>query len=160
MQIRHACMDDLEQVSELERLCFPPAEAADREAFRARIRTYGNHFLLMFLEGRLISFVNGFVTDLPDLTDPMFSDAGMHREDGAWQMIFGVNTHPDFRRRGFAGRLLREMIREAEDQGRKGLVLTCKEEKVHWYASFGFLDEGICSSQHGGAVWHQMRLTF
>ncbi len=47
-----------------------------------------------------------------------------------------------------------------EAQGRKGLVLTCKEALIHYYAKFGFLDEGVSSSQHGGAVWHQMRLTF
>ncbi|MDO5520947.1 MAG: GNAT family N-acetyltransferase, partial [bacterium] len=43
---------------------------------------------------------------------------------------------------------------------RKGLVLTCKERLVHYYATFGFVDQGISDSEHGGVVWHEMRITF
>ena len=84
----------------------------------------------------------------------------MHNEAGQWQMIFGVNTLPDYRRQGHAGTLIRRMIKEARENGRKGLVLTCKAELVSWYSGFGFLDEGVSSSVHGCAVWHQMRLEF
>ena len=53
------------------------------------------------------------------------------------------------------------MIAEARSQGRDGLVLTCKDRLVHYYAKFGFLNEGVSGkSTHGGAVWNQMRLTF
>lgn len=44
---------------------------------------------------------------------------------------------------------------------RKGLVLTCKERLVLYYAKFGFVDEGVSEkSTHGNVVWHQMRLSF
>lgn len=49
---------------------------------------------------------------------------------------------------------------DAKAQHRKGLVLTCKDKLIHYYASFGFVDEGISESVHGNVVWHQMRLTF
>ena len=75
-------------------------------------------------------------------------------------MIFGVNTIPEYRRRGCAGTLLRRAVGDAAAQGRKGLVLTCKPALVRYYASFGFADEGMSPSTHGGAAWHQMRLTF
>jgi hypothetical protein len=39
-------------------------------------------------------------------------------------------------------------------------VLTCKEAKLHYYAKFGFVNEGISSSEHGGAAWYQMRIRF
>lgn len=45
-------------------------------------------------------------------------------------------------------------------QGRRGLVLTCKDRLVHYYAKFGFVSEGVSASTHGGVVWYQMRLTF
>ena len=51
-------------------------------------------------------------------------------------------------------------ISDARAQGRKGLVLTCKEALVHYYAKFGFVNEGISGSTHGGGVWYQMRLKF
>ena len=52
------------------------------------------------------------------------------------------------------------MIADARAQGRKGLVLTCKDLLVHYYAKLGFVSEGLSRSDHGGAVWYQMRLTF
>ena len=54
-----------------------------------------------------------------------------------------------------------EVIADAKEQGRKGLVLTCKNRLVHYYAKFGFADEGVTDkSTHGNVSWHQMRLTF
>ena len=102
--------------------------------------------------------VDGFCTDMPDLTDEMYADAALHDENGAWQMIFGVNTLPRCRRRGYAGLLLQRAIADAHTQGRKGLVLTCKEKLLHYYAKFGFVNEGVSASTHGGVVWYQMRL--
>lgn len=162
--IRHADLSDLDLVTEVENTCFPPQEAASREVFADRLKTYPKHFWLYFEdtpEGcRLVSFVDGMVTDEPDLKDCMYASASLHNEKGAWQMIFGVNTLPAFRRQGFAGRLLCEAIAQAQRENRRGLVLTCKDALVHYYAYFGFEDEGISDSAHGNATWHQMRLTF
>lgn len=161
MIIRKATMNDLDAISEVESECFPAAEAATKEVFRERLESYADHFLLMFDGEKLAAFIDGFVTDEPDLTDEMYENAAMHNESGKWQMIFGVNTLPEYRRRGLAGALINEMIAEARRQGRDGLVLTCKDRLVHYYAKFGFLNEGVSGkSTHGGAVWNQMRLTF
>ncbi len=160
MTIRTATMADLPRVTQLEAACFPAAEAATEASFRARLAHYPNHFWLLEEGEALVGFVNGMATNEPHLTDEMYTRAALHSESGAWQMIFGVNTHPAYRRRGCAQRLLQRVIADAKSQGRKGLVLTCKEALIHYYAKFGFLDEGVSSSQHGGAVWHQMRLTF
>ena len=164
MEIRTATMNDLDAVAAVEAECFPVAEAATKEEFAERIRYYGDHFWLMFDEqndNKLVAFVDGFVTNGPDLTDEMYEKASMHDESGAWQMIFGVNTIPSYRRRGLAGELLERAIEDARKQGRKGLVLTCKDALIHYYAKFGFLNEGVTDkSVHGDAVWNQMRLTF
>ena len=59
------------------------------------------------------------------------------------------------------GRLLRRAIEDARVQGRRGLVLTCKDHLVPYYAKFGFQDEGVTDkSTHGNVAWHQMRLSF
>lgn len=161
MIIRTANMDDLDAVASVEALCFPPAEAATKEAFAQRLQYYADHFWLMFDGDRLVSFMDGFVTDQEDLEDEMYERASMHNENGAWQMIFGVNTIPDCRRKGYAGLLIQRAIDDARKQGRKGLVLTCKPKLVSYYGRFGFVDEGVSEkSVHGKAVWHQMRLTF
>ena len=158
--IRTAVMSDLDAVASVEAECFPPAEAATKEEFAERLRYYGDYFWLMFEDDKLIAFVDGFVTDEKDLTDEMYEKASMHNENGAWQMIFGVNTIPSYRRQGHASLLIRQAIEDARTQRRKGLVLTCKEALIHYYASFGFENEGISESVHGNVTWYQMRLTF
>lgn len=160
MEIRKGTLKDLEAIAAAEAACFPAAEAATAEEFAGRLQQYGNHFWLLWEGERLLAFVDGFCTDVPDLTDEMYADASLHRENGAWQMIFGVNTIPDCRRQGYAGQLLQQAIADARTQGRKGLVLTCKEALVHYYAKFGFVNEGVSGSTHGGVVWYQMRLKF
>ena len=161
MKIRHATKHDISAISEVEAKCFPPSEAASEKAFTQRVENYGNHFWLMYENDKLIAFVDGFVTDESDLTDEMFADATMHNENGAWQMIFGVNTLPEYRNNGYASELLRRAVDEAKEQGRKGVVLTCKDKLLPFYARLGFVDEGITDkSTHGNAVWHQMRMIF
>ncbi len=161
MLIRKATIEDLNAITAVEAECFPLAEAATGKEFRDRLRYYANHFWLMFDEDELIAFVDGLVTDTPDLTDEMYADASLHNEAGRWQMIFGVNTIPAYRKHGYAGQLIQRAINDAKEQGRVGLVLTCKDGLVNYYSKFGFVNEGITEkSAHGGVAWNQMRLTF
>lgn len=158
--IRTAVEQDLDAIAAVEAECFPAAEAATRAEFAERLRYYGNHFWLLWEDETLAAFVDGMVTDAADLTDAMYADASLHNENGAWQMIFGVDTIPEYRCRGYAAALLNHVIGEAKAQGRKGLVLTCKDKLVHYYAKFGFVSEGVSGSTHGNVVWYQMRLRF
>ena len=162
MKIRTATLNDLDALTAVEAECFPAAEAATKKDFENRLAYYADHFWLMFDENdKLIAFVDGMVTDMADLTDEMYEHAALHKEDGTWQMIFGVNTLPEYRRHGYAGQLLRRAVADARQQGRKGLVLTCKERLLPYYAKFGFQDEGVTDkSTHGNVAWHQMRLSF
>ena len=160
MEIRMGRLSDLDAVARVEAECFPPAEAATMQALQARLAAYGNHFWLLFDGEKLVSFVDGMVTDQKDLTDDLYENAAAHTESGAWQMIFGVNTIPAYRKRGCAGMRLNRAIADARQQGRRGLVLTCKERLLPYYAKFGFVNEGISGSVHGGVVWYQMRLIF
>ena len=92
MEIRNSTMDDLPAIAAVEAACFPAAEAATAEEFAGRLAHYANHFWLLFEDGQLAAFVDGFCTDTPDLTDAMYADAALHDENGAWQMIFGVRS--------------------------------------------------------------------
>ncbi|MBR5470538.1 MAG: GNAT family N-acetyltransferase [Oscillibacter sp.] len=160
MHIRTASMSDLVALTAIEAACFPAAEAATEQDFAKRLAVYPDHFWLLEQDGEIVSFVNGMVTDEADLRDEMYTDASLHDPNGAWQMIFGVNTLPKYRRQGFAEQVLRRVIADAKAQGRKGCVLTCKEQLVHYYGKLGFENEGMSGSTHGGVVWYAMRLTF
>lgn len=161
MVIRTASLADLEAVAAVEAACFPPAEAASAAEFAGRLQVYPNHFWLLETEGgELASFINGLVSDEPALRDEMYANAALHRESGAWQMIFGVATLPKYRRQGLAARVMKRVISDARLQGRRGCVLTCKEHMVSYYEKFAYRNEGVSQSVHGGAVWYDMRLTF
>jgi GNAT superfamily N-acetyltransferase len=154
-------MEDLDAVTAVEAACFPAAEAATAQDFAHRLAVYPDHFWLLETEnGTLASFVNGLVTDEPTLRDEMYADASFHNEQGDWQMIFGVNTLPQYRRQGLAAQVLERVIHDAKAQGRKGCVLTCKDKLIHYYEKFGFRNEGVSQSVHGGVTWYDMRLTF
>ncbi len=160
MEIRKATLDDLKEIAAVEAECFPAAEAASEESLRKRLSVFADHFWLLFDGDKMVGFVNGMVTDEPDLSDEMYDDASMHNPDGKWQMIFGVDTIPEYRRQGCAGKVLSRVIEDARKQGREGLVLTCKDKLIYYYAKFGFENEGLSKSVHGDAVWYQMRLKF
>ncbi|KAF5070824.1 Acetyltransferase (GNAT) domain protein [anaerobic digester metagenome] len=160
MNIRTATMADLSALTAVEAACFPVAEAATEADFAARLRVYPNHFWLLEQDGEVVSFVNGMVTDEPTIRDEMYANASLHREDGAWQAIFGVNTLPDYRRRGLAGQLLTAAAEDARTAGRRGCILTCKDRLIHYYEKFGYQNQGVSQSVHGGAVWYDMTLEF
>ena len=185
--IRHATMADLDTIADAEARSFPPAEACSRASFAARLAAYPDHFWLLEVTPApradmaigedapvparaaapeqdapapvLASFVNGLVTEEPDLRDEMYDDPSFHDPLGSWQMIFGVVTVPEFRRQGYAAQLLSRVTEDARAQGRAGLVLTCKDALLPYYARFGFVDEGPSTSTHGNVAWHQMHLT-
>jgi GNAT superfamily N-acetyltransferase len=124
------------------------------------LERFADCFWLLWDGDRLVSMVNGMASDEYDLRDEMFHDADLHQPDGDWLMIFGVATIPEYQRQGCAGQVLRQAIEDTRMLGRKGVVLTCKKFRIPYYATFGFVDEGVSQSEHGGAVWHQMRITF
>ena len=108
--IRKATTSDLDLVTHIEATCFPPAEAAPREAFKDRLDHYAGQFLIAFDGDTPIGFIDGF------LTDEMFADASLHNPNGAWQMIFGLNTMPEYRNRGVGGQLIGAFIDLAREE--------------------------------------------
>ncbi len=160
MNIRTAQMTDLKALAAVESACFPVAEAATEEDFAARLGVYPRHFWVLEEDGEIVSFVNGMATDEETIRDEMFSDASLHRENGAWQAIFGVNTLPHYRRQGLAAHLLRAAEQDARLAGRRGCILTCKAALLPWYESLGYRNRGVSRSVHGGAVWYDMTLEF
>lgn len=160
MEIRNATIKDLKSISKIEAECFPPAEKASMEKFKSRLLVYPEYFWLLFDGSKLIGFVNGLITDEPDLSDEMYENAKLHNEKGKWLMILGVDTIPSYRHQGCASKLIRYVISETKSQGKDGIVLTCKEKLISFYGKFGFINEGKSKSVHGNSVWFQMRLKF
>ena len=160
MTIRHTTMDDLEIITLIETTSFHKTEAAKKEEIKERIQLNSDFFWLLDDFGEVLAFVHGLPTNAENLSDDMFHTREKYDINGAWLMLLSVATHPEQRFKGYAQRVMRQVIADSREQDRKGIVLTCKEHLIPFYQKFGFKSEGKSDSTHGGAVWYQMRLTF
>lgn len=160
MKIRNADANDLDALTALEGASFPSEEAAKREDFEQRLEVYPNHFLVLETEGRIVSLINGMITNEPQRHDELLENPKLHDENGQWLIIFGVATDPLYRKAGYASALMDRVIELTKAEGRKGIVLICKDRLIPFYERFGFVCEGVSSSTHGGAKWNNMKLTF
>ncbi|MEZ7198712.1 GNAT family N-acetyltransferase [Pseudodesulfovibrio karagichevae] len=158
LTIRHADMDDLPACHTIEANCFPPAEAAWASSLRNRIELYPDGFLVAELEGKVVAQVNAGATDKDDITDEDFKQLIGHDPEGRHLVIFSLSVHPNFQKRGIARKLLTNFIEHARDMGKSAIKLLCKEPLMAFYARFGFTDDGLSSSTHGGVAWHAMTL--
>ncbi|MCI6886583.1 MAG: GNAT family N-acetyltransferase [Lachnospiraceae bacterium] len=158
IRIRQVTPEDLDAVTHVEAVCFPEAEAATRESLEQRIAAFPESFFVAEKDGEIIGFINGCVTDERTIRDEMFEDAGLHNPNGAYQSIFGLDVLPEYQHHGLASRLMRHLIADAREKGRKGLILTCKDRLIGFYETFGYRSLGISASVHGGAVWYDMIL--
>lgn len=156
--IRPAAAADLDRCWAIESACFPPEQAASREAIRERIAAYPDCFLLGLLAGEIVGYAMGPVIGQATIADEMFADTGCHDPQGAYQSVFSLAVHPDFQRRGYGRELLNALIRQARAAGRQAVTLTCRDHKVAYYESFGFRNQGVAASVHGGVRWYDMLL--
>ena len=157
---RTAQLSDLDRVTEIEYICFPAEQAATRAAFEQRIKTFPSHFILLEHEGTPIGFVNGAVLDARYIEDEMYERTDSHNERGAYQSVYGLDVLPEYRGHGLAHKLMAQLIDQAKKEGRRGVTLTCLDEKIGFYETMGFKNEGVSDSSHGGVVWNNMILEF
>ena len=157
---RTAQLSDLDRVTEIEYICFPAEQAATRAAFEQRIKTFPSHFILLEHEGTPIGFVNGAVLNARYIEDEMYERTDSHNERGAYQSVYGLDVLPEYRGRGLAHKLMAQLIDQAKKEGRRGVTLTCLDEKIGFYETMGFKNEGVSASSHGGVVWNNMILEF
>ena len=158
MTIRTATLNDLDEITAVEALCFPAAEAAPRESFEKRLEYFPDRFWLAEEDGKLVGFLNGFLSEQQTITDEMYDHAEQHCPDGGYQGIFGLDTRPGWGHRGIASALMNHVIGQCRAEGRKGLFLTCKQELIPFYERFGYRNQGVSESVHGGVVWYDMLL--
>ena len=158
--IRHAHPDEWKTLAAIEAECFPPAEAASEEAIKTRLEAFPENFFVAEKDGKAIGFINGGNTDELDLPDEMYHDISLHKKNGQYRTVFGINTLPQYRKQGVGSKLMNAFIEDAKKSGQKGVILTCKDKLLPFYQSFGYVNQGVSKSCHGGAKWNDMHLIF
>jgi len=156
--IREIQPSDLNRLAEIETICFPIAEAASRNSIKERIQAFPECFLVAEAKGTLIGFINGCATNSLVIYDELFTTTKHHNASGENLTVFGLDVIPEYRRQGIAAQLMNQFILLAQNMGRKRVILTCKEQLIHYYESFGYVNDGISQSIHGGAKWFNMTL--
>lgn len=158
--IRQAVADDITKIAEVEEKCFPPSEAATIKSFFERFMAFPECFLVAEADGKVVGHINGCVTDAPKLSDALYHNTALHMPEAPWQTVFGIAVLPEYQRQGIARALMGKFKEETKNRGKKGIVLTCKDEKIGFYESLGFTYDGVSASSHGGARWNDMILKF
>lgn len=156
IELRVATLDDLELVTAIEAACFNESERASRARFIERLKAFSDDFLLLFVDGQAVGMIDGMVTNRDRIVDEMYADATLHDPKGAYQSVFSLAVKPEFQHRGYAKLLMRAFIEKAQQEGRQGVILTCKAEKRGFYEQFGYTSLGVSASVHGGAQWFDM----
>lgn len=160
LEIRMAKIEEVEEIINIEKECFPPEEAADEEDIRKRFDTFNENFVVAIRNDKVIGFVNGCTTNKPNLPDELYHDTSLHNPKGDYQTVFGLDVLPEYRRNGVGEKLLNHLIQLSKNRGKKGMVLTCKDHLVNYYEKFGFEHRGVSASSHGGAKWNDMVMIF
>ena len=156
--VRSVRQDDLESIAEIESVCFPAAEAASRASFKERIAAFPESFLVAEVGGKLVGYINGCATDSPVIYDELFYSTSHHNKTGENLTVFGLAVIPEFRKQGIASQLMKNFVQTAKKLGKKKVILTCKERLIRYYECFGYMNDGISKSSHGGAQWFDMTL--
>lgn len=154
--IRKATIKDLDSIVKVEEICFPKAESASRESLKQRINIFKSSFFIAEINGEIIGFINGCVTNEINIYDELYIDSSLHTPEGNYQTIFGLDVLPKYRNQGIAAKLMNHMIEISKRSGRKGIILTCKKNLIHYYKRFGYVNKGVSKSVHGGAKWYDM----
>ncbi len=110
-------------------------------------RKFGNSKILLVINNTVIY-------------DELYKNSKLHLPEGEYQTIFGLDVVPEYRHRGIATELMNHMIKSSKLSGRKGVVLTCKNNLSEYYEKFGYKNKGVSKSVHGGAKWYDMILEF
>ncbi|WMJ81024.1 GNAT family N-acetyltransferase [Clostridium sp. MB40-C1] len=160
IKIRRVSIEDLDAITEVEAICFPESEAATKKSFEQRIKTFPESFFVAEIDGKIIGFINGCIINETAIYDELYNDTTLHIADGDYQTIFGIDVIPEYRNQGVAAKLMNHMIEVSKLEGRKGVILTCKEKLIHYYTKFGYVNKGISKSVHGGSTWYDMILVF
>lgn len=156
--IRQATIHDIEDIAEIEKICFNTLEAASYLDFKERFESFGEWFLVAILDDTIVGFINGASINDKILKDELYHDASLHISDGIYQSVFGLDVLPKYRRNGIGGLLLKYYIDLAYKNQKKAVVLTCKDHLIDYYQSFGFIHLGRSASMHGNALWNDMIL--
>ena len=150
MVLRKVIMQDLDQIIALENIGFSPEEAATPEALKLRIVQIQETFIVAEKNDEVIGYINGPVIKERYISDDLFKNVPANIS------VLGLVVAPNYQGQGIAGRLLNYFENLAKNQHRHGVTLTCRESLISFYEKYGYRNEGVSESCHGGIKWYNL----
>lgn len=159
---------DLLAILRIERLGFNEAEAGTAAQYQARINQLADTFLAARDADQLVGFIVGPVVDarFKYIEDWMYEANVQNRaQPGGNQMIQtitvdpdyrAITVDPDYRGQGIGSSLLQAIEKQAIQNQRHHIALTCLLDRVPFYEKNGYVNQGIAASAHAGEVWYNM----
>ncbi|ABK15118.1 MAG: GNAT family N-acetyltransferase [Methanothrix sp.] len=130
MRIRRACIEDLDRIVEIERLCFPEEVLFTRGLFSFLLR---NATALVACDDEIMGFVIGYLS-------------------GRTGVIYTLDVHPDHRRRGVGSALLDAIEREMRAAGARRFRLeadTSNRAALELYHRSGYVEGEVLRNYYG-----------
>jgi ribosomal protein S18 acetylase RimI-like enzyme len=137
LKIRNANPKDLPAMLKLHQAVIEKHNDTDKKNFAAALQKYPNHIWLLERDGTLVSMVLGPAGDEEAISSPRIGKLQQNAQ-GDWQYLYGAETHPDFRAKGYASILLKEVIKNCKDDGRTGITVLTLPKDEPFYAKLGF----------------------
>lgn len=156
--IFNAEISDIEELHEIEHLCFSGEKAATYEAFEYRLKNSQKWFFKATVDGKIVGLIDGACSNQKYITDDLYDKDGGFDENGENLLLFGLAVHPDYRHRGVAHKLMKHILQKAMENGKKRASLTCKEKLIPFYESFGYTNHGISESVKGNVESYDMEI--
>lgn len=153
--LKQAILDDLDLIYQIETTCFPVQEAASYQSLKDRLEVYPEGFEIFYKDQQPIGYIGGLKNNQCELPDKMYEDASLHQKNGNYQMIFSVCILPEYRRCGYARKMVKAYV-EKRQEDVNGFILTCKDHLIPFYESCGFKFIQVSTSTHGNAKWNDM----
>ncbi|MDH7596676.1 MAG: N-acetyltransferase [Methanothrix sp.] len=130
MRIRRACIEDLDRIVEIERLCFPEEVLFTRGLFSFLLR---NATALVACDDEIMGFVIGYLS-------------------GRTGVIYTLDVPPDHRRKGVGSALLDAIEREMQAAGARRFRLEAaisNTAALNLYRRAGYVDGELLRNYYG-----------
>ena len=126
-EFRDILPEELDQVIQIEQICFPPNEACSAKSMRERVANAPETFMVAVDKetGKVAGFLNGVATDEAVFRDEFFTDSTLHNPEGKNVMLLGLDVLPEYRHQGLAREIMTQYVEREQKRGRECLYLTC-----------------------------------
>ena len=151
-KIRYADLNDFKRLCELEYTCFGEHEMVAPNGLKRRLEQCPEHTLVLEEDKQVVAYVTYVLSEHFYLDDVYFGEDAYDDKEGAYCIIIGVATDPNYQKRGYSSLLIERLFKEVD----KPMLLTCHEYLIKFYERFGFKYINTSSSTFNGDVWYNM----